>query len=408
LDSPPTLSRIDFADQSNLSYRDGNKWMAGMTIAALNSDLIGVPDGRARLQTPALVLDLDAFERNVDRMMAHARAQRLAVRPHAKTHKSVEIAKRQIAAGAVGICTAKLGEAEALAAGGIESILVTSPVVSEAAIARTVMLNGRTRELIVVCDNQEIAARLDDAAQSSGKVLRVLVDIDPGLGRTGIKPSDAPALVARVARSRGIEFVGLQCYAGQVQHLESPNERRDKSLAALKELAALRETLSSDGFAPKVISGGGTGTFDIDPDAHVLTELQVGSYIFMDRQYNDVWEKPGERPPFEVSLLVQTTVISANRPGLATTDAGYKAFATDAGAPVIASGAPGGATYFFFGDEQGGIVYPKEGQRLTPGNVVSCVVPHCDPTVNLYDVYHAVRGGVLESIWPIEARGRSA
>jgi D-serine deaminase-like pyridoxal phosphate-dependent protein len=377
-------------------------------MVALNADLIGVPDGRSRLQTPALVVDLDAFERNVDRMMAHARTHRLAVRPHAKTHKSVEIAKRQIAAGAVGICAAKLGEAEALAEGGIDSILVTSPVVSEAAIARAVALNARAGELIVVCDNQAVATRLDDAAQKSAKKLKVLVDIDPGLGRTGVRPSAAPALVAQIARSRGLEFAGLQCYAGQVQHLESPNERRDKSLAALKELAALREVLASDGLAPKAISGGGTGTFDIDPDGHVLTELQVGSYIFMDRQYNDVWEKPGDRPPFEVSLLVQTTVISANRPGLATTDAGYKAFATDAGAPLIASGAPAGATYFFFGDEQGGIVYPRESPPLKPGDVVTCVVPHCDPTVNLYDVYHAVRGATLESIWPIEARGRSA
>ncbi|HEY0301758.1 MAG TPA: hypothetical protein VGC36_10515, partial [Rhizomicrobium sp.] len=153
---------------------------------------------------------------------------------------------------------------------------------------------------------------------------------------------------------------------------------------------------------------GGTGTFDIDPEAHVLTELQVGSYIFMDKQYNDVWEKPGDRVPFEVSLMVQATVISANRPGLATTDAGFKSFATDAGAPVLCAGAPEGAAYFFFGDEQGGVTYPRDGGLLQPGDVVRCVVPHCDPTVNLYDRYHAVRGETLEALWPIEARGRSA
>jgi D-serine deaminase-like pyridoxal phosphate-dependent protein len=145
-----------------------------------------------------------------------------------------------------------------------------------------------------------------------------------------------------------------------------------------------------------------------DPDAHVLTELQVGSYIFMDRQYNDVWEKSGSVPPFETSLFVQTTVISANRDGLATTDAGFKAFATDAGAPRIISGAPSGANYFFFGDEQGGILYSLEEGRLNLGDVVICAVPHCDPTVNLYDCYHLVRSNRLEAIWPIEARGRSA
>ncbi len=175
----------------------------------------------------------------------------------------------------------------------------------------------------------------------------------------------------------------------------------------MAELLALRDMLVKHGLAPKILSGGGTGTFDIDPDAQVLTELQVGSYVFMDRQYNDVWEKPGGAPPFATSLFVQTTVISANRAGLATTDAGLKSFATDADAPKLAVGAPEGASYFFFGDEQGGILYSGE-PKLMPGHVVACVVPHCDPTVNLYDCIHAVRGDTLEAIWRIDGRGRSA
>lgn len=377
-----------------------------MTI--LNEHQIGVPGGAAKLATPALIVDLDAFERNVARMVAHARKAGIGLRPHAKTHKSATIAKAQIAAGANGICCAKLGEAEALAAAGIDSILLTSPVVTEGGIARLMTLNAAMRELMVVCDNANVAARLDAAAQSAGKRLKVLVDIDPGMGRTGIRAANAPALVAQVAAAPGLEYCGLQCYAGSVQHMESPNERRAASLTAMKELGELRDTLAKSGLGPKIISGGGTGTFDIDPDAHVLTELQVGSYIFMDKQYNDVWEKPGDAVPFEVSLMVQTTVISANRAGLATTDAGFKSFATDAGPPLLRSGAPDGAAYFFFGDEQGGITYPKDAKQLVPGDVVRCVVPHCDPTVNLYDRYHAVRGDTLEALWPIEARGRSA
>jgi D-serine deaminase-like pyridoxal phosphate-dependent protein len=377
-------------------------------MTALNENLVGISGGVAKLQTPALVLDLDAFERNVAAMVAHAGRSGVGLRPHAKTHKSVEIAKRQIAAGANGVCCAKLGEAEALAAGGIESILVTSPVVTEAGIARVIALNARMRELMVVCDNADVAARLDAAALAGGKVLKVIVDIDPGLGRTGIRASNAPKLVEQVAKARGLQWCGLQCYAGQVQHLESPNERRALSLQAMKELGELRDTLAKAGHVATIISGGGTGTFDIDPDARVLTELQVGSYVFMDKQYNDVWEKPGERPPFETSLYVQSTVISANRLGLATTDAGFKSFATDAGPPLLKSGAPDGAAYFFFGDEQGGITYPKDGAQLKPGDVVRCVVPHCDPTVNLYDRYHCVRGETLESLWPIDSRGRSA
>jgi D-serine deaminase-like pyridoxal phosphate-dependent protein len=375
----------------------------------LNSDLIGVPGGRALLQTPALVIDLDAMERNIAAMATHAKKNNIALRPHAKTHKCSEIAKRQIAAGALGICCAKLGEAEALAEAGIDSILITSPVVTDPGIARVMTLNAKIGELRITCDNASVAARLETAAQASGKKLRVVVDIDPGLGRTGIAPGDgAVALVAQVANSAHLIFDGLQCYAGQVQHMESPNERRDASLSAMKELAGLRDRLIAKGFSPKLISGGGTGTFDIDPDAKVLTELQVGSYVFMDRQYNDVWEKPGQRPPFEPSLFVQTTVISANRDGLLTTDAGFKSFATDAGSPAIFSGAPEGSSYFFFGDEQGGVFYPMTNGKIDVGAVIVCIVPHCDPTVNLYDRYHAVRGDVLESIWEIEARGRSA
>ncbi|MBS0276423.1 MAG: DSD1 family PLP-dependent enzyme [Proteobacteria bacterium] len=380
-----------------------------MTAQDLNRDLIGVPGGRAMLATPALVIDLDAMERNIAAMAAHAKKHNIALRPHAKTHKCSEIAKLQIAAGALGICCAKLGEGEALAEAGIDSILLTSPVVTERGIARVMALNAKIGELRVTCDNAAVAKRLDAAARASGKKLRVVVDIDPGLGRTGIRPGDgAVALVEQVAKSEGLIFDGLQCYAGQVQHMESPNERRAASLNAMKELAELRDQLKAKGIAIPLLSGGGTGTFDIDPDAKTLTELQVGSYIFMDKQYNEVWEKPGDRPPFEPSLFVQTTVVSANREGLATTDAGFKAFATDAGNPAIFRGAPDGANYFFFGDEQGGIFYPAQNGKLDVGAVILCIVPHCDPTVNLYDRYHGVRGDVLESIWTIEARGRSA
>lgn len=379
-----------------------------MGAQELNRDLIGEANGAARLQTPALVIDLDRLEANISRMAEHARKNDIALRPHAKTHKCAEIAKLQIAAGALGVCVAKLGEAEALADAGIDSILITSPVVSERGIARLVALNRRMGDLMAVCDNAEVAGQLAQATAASGKKLNVLVDIDPGLGRTGIRPGDsAIALVRQVASSAGLVFRGLQCYAGQLQHLESPNERREKSLTAMQELGDFRGRLKAEGLAPDILSGGGTGTFDIDPDARVLTELQVGSYIFMDRQYNDVWEKPGDRAPFETSLFVQTTVISANRENLATTDAGFKSFATDAGSPVIASGAPSGANYFFFGDEQGGVFYAGD-VKLRPRDVMRCVVPHCDPTVNLYDCYHAVRGDVLEAIWTVDSRGRSA
>ena len=380
-----------------------------MRAAVLNSDLIGEPGGRWKLATPALVIDLDLLEANIARMAGHARAAGIVLRPHAKTHKCSEIARRQIEAGALGICTAKLGEAEALADAGIESILITSPVVTERGMARLMRLNARAGNVIAVCDNSATAEKLAFAATESRKPLKLLVDIDPGMGRTGVRPgNEAAALVHMVAGDHAFDFKGLQCYAGNLQHLESGNERREKSLAALSDLSEFCGRLRNEGIELEILTGGGTGTFDIDPDARVLTELQVGSYVFMDRQYNDVWEKSGERPPFATSLFVQTTVISANRDGLATTDAGFKAFATDAGPPMIVSDAPNGAGYFFFGDEQGGVFYPPGAQKLSVGDVVICAVPHCDPTVNLYDSYHVVRGDRLEAIWPIEARGRSS
>ena len=380
-----------------------------MQTRPLNADLVGVEDSRRRLQTPALVIDLDIFERNLARMAEFAQKRGIALRPHAKTHKSAEIARRQIEAGALGVCVAKLGEAEALADAGIDSLLITSPVVTEAGVERLAALNLRVGALMATCDNLTVAERVADAARNTGKNLKILIDIDPGMSRTGIAMGEkALALVEFVANSSGLEYAGLQCYAGNLQHLESPNERRDSSLSILRQLGEFRDQLAKRGFAPKIVSGGGTGTFDIDPDAHVLTELQVGSYVFMDRQYNDVWEKPGEALPFDTSLFVQTTVISANRDNLATTDAGFKSFATDADPPQIASGAPDGASYFFFGDEQGGILYSSSEKKLVPGDVITCVVPHCDPTVNLYDYYHAVRGERLEAIWPVDSRGRSA
>jgi D-serine deaminase-like pyridoxal phosphate-dependent protein len=376
-------------------------------MEALNTDLIGEPGGRWRLATP--VIDLDLLEENIVRMARHARTNNIALRPHAKTHKCAEIARRQIAAGALGVCVAKLGEAEALADAGIDSILITSPVATERGVDRLIALNARIGGLMAVCDNPAIAQRLAAAASSAGKRLDLLVDIDPGMGRTGLPPGDAAtALVHFIAANPAFRFKGLQCYAGNLQHLESANERRAKSLSVLAELDRFSRRLRSEGITPEILTGAGTGTFDIDPDARTLTELQVGSYVFMDRQYNEVWSKSAVRPPFETSLFLQTTVISANRPGLATTDAGFKAFATDAGAPVIASGAPTGATYFFFGDEHGGVEYSTADRRLMPGDVLSCAVPHCDPSVNLHDYYHVIRGDRLEAIWPIEARGCSA
>jgi len=349
------------------------------------------------LKTPALVIDLDAFERNIRKMADHCRSSGISLRPHAKTHKSAEVARRQIAAGAIGQCCASLDEAEMLVGAGISSVLVTSPLVAESSIRQLLALSAACPGLMAVADSQQMVARLAQAAFSAGQTLKLLVDIDIGHHRTGIAPGkEACALAAAIVRNQNLEFAGIQGYAGHLMHLCDRAERQTRSAAALEHLRLTRDELAGMGLAPRIVTGGGTGSFDIDPAEQVLTELQAGSYVFMDRQYNDVWA--GEGAPFETSLFVLTRVVSANHPGMATTDAGLKAFSTDADAPVIAFGPD--AVYSFFGDEYGRVTL-AEGETIRLGEAVACIAPHCDPTVNLYGHYLVARAGELVDRWPI-------
>ena len=349
----------------------------------------------AEIATPALVIDLGAFERNIARMAAQCREQGIAVRPHAKTHKCAEVARRQIAAGAIGQSCAILDEAEYLAAAGIGNILITSPLVSENSVRRLLALNARSSGLMAVADNKEAVSRLSQAAFSAGQTLSLLVDIDVGHRRTGVAPGEpVAALAAQVAQSPGLKFAGIQGYAGHIQHIADGAERHARAVEVMDKLRQTRELLKARGLAPRIISGGGTGSFDIDPGAQVLTELQAGSYIFMARQYNEIWP---DGPPFETSLFVLTRVVSANQPDMVTTDAGQKSFATDADAPLIAYG-PKGASYSVFGDEYGRVRL-AEGERMRVGEAVVCVTPHCDPTVNLYGHYVVIRGNEVVDRW---------
>lgn len=374
-----------------------------MSDIELHRHLIGRQGSRQSLNTPVLVIDRDALERNIAAMAKFARDRGLALRPHAKTHKSVEIARLQLEAGAVGVCCAKLGEAEALAASGIGAILITSPVVTPQAIGRLAALNAREADLRVVADHPDNVDSLGAAAKAAGKPLTVLIDIDPGIRRTGVaSPEAAAALAERIAQHGALHFGGVQFYCGVQQHIASYEERR----AAIEDRSAYLRTvldaLAAVGHAPDLITGGGTGTHRIDADIGVLNELQTGSYVFMDRQYSDC-DLSGGAAPFETALVVDARVISANHASMATIDAGFKALATDGGAPAIADGAP--AMFVFMGDEHGALIAPDRVFQL--GELVSLQVPHCDPTVNLYDAYHVVRDGTLIDIWPVTARGRS-
>ncbi len=375
----------------------------------LHAHLIGRQGSRRALNTPALVLDVEALDRNIAAMASFAAAAGLKLRPHAKTHKSVDIARRQIAAGALGVCCAKLGEAEALADGGIEGMLITSPVVGAPAVERLVALAARSPTLMQSCDHPDAVAALGAAAKAAGVTLTLLVDLDPGLRRTGVADAEAAvALARRIADHPALRYGGLQFYCGAEQHIEVYADRREAIVARTAKLTETIDALTAAGLAPPIVTGGGTGSHAIDAELGVFTELQVGSYIFMDRQYADCALREDAPLPFETSLMVDARVISASHPMLVTIDAGLKAFATEAGAPPILAGAPEGSAYHFMGDEHGAIVPPRGVAPPKLGERVTLAAPHCDPTVNLYEAFHVVRGDTLEAIWPVSARGRSA
>lgn len=374
----------------------------------LHAHLIGRQGSRADLNTPVLVLDLEALDRNIAAMAALTARHGVGLRPHAKTHKSVDIAKRQLAAGAVGLCCAKIGEAEVLADGGVAGILITSPVAAPQAIERLAALANRSDGLTATVDHPAVAGRIDAALAAEGVGLDVVIDIDPGIARTGVASPEAAVELARaIAALPRLTLRGVQYYCGRQQHIEGFADRRAAIIERTDYLKSVIDALTNAGFAPEIVTGSGTGTHRIDLDLGVFTELQTGSYVFMDKQYLDC-DLTGEGDlPFETSLGVDARVVSANRPGLVTIDAGYKSLSTDGGVAVVRRGAPESALFVFMGDEHAALIAPEIGERLAPGDPVTLTVPHCDPTVNLYDHYHVVEGDTLVAIWPVSARGRA-
>ena len=379
-----------------------------MTDEDLHAHLIGRQGSRKALNTPVLVVELDALNRNIQAMARFASAHGLKLRPHAKTHKSPDIARLQVEAGAVGACCAKLGEAEALADGGITiGLHITSPVVSAPAIERLIALNARTEDLMTVVDNPINVAALGEAAKGD-KPLKVIIDIDPGIHRTGVASPEAAVAVFEAIRAQpGLTYMGVQYYCGMHQHIEDFAARKSSIAERTDYLQRVIAALTEAGGAPEIVTGGGTGTHAIDAELGVFTELQVGSYIFMDSQYLACdLRGEGQPAPFETALMVDARVVSANSPGLVTLDAGFKAFSTDAGQPVPIAGAPEGAMYRFMGDEHGALIV-GEARPPALADVVTLAAPHCDPTVNLYDTYHVVQGDTLRALWPVAGRGKS-
>ena len=376
--------------------------------AAAAADVISVRGlTKANIPTPALIVDLDAIEANLQRMAEHAKQTKCNLRPHAKTHKCPEIARRQIAAGAIGISCATVPELEALAAAGIPGLLLTSPIVDPGKIARVAALASGGAKVMLSIGHIREAELLAEAADAAKVNLDVLVDLDVGDKRTGCIPGEPALELARhIARSKRLNIRGVQAYAGHASHTVGFAERERVSREAMGKAADTKMLLNKAGFDAQILSGGSTGTYNIDPNVEGVTELQVGSYVFMDVDYRRIGGKDGNAiySDFQPSLTILATVVSATHAGRVTIDAGTKAVDTTTANLPQAKHWPG-LTYAKAGDEFGALTPSEAGGKLPAlGERLELIVPHCDPSVNLYDRLYACRGEQVDEIWPVAAR----
>ncbi|HEV3184229.1 MAG TPA: DSD1 family PLP-dependent enzyme [Xanthobacteraceae bacterium] len=360
----------------------------------------------AEIETPALVIDLDAFDRNVANMAAFARAAGVRVRPHAKTHKSAAVARRQIAAGAVGQCVQKVGEAEALVRGGVTDVLVSNEVIGERKLRRLAAL-ARDARIALCFDAPEAVDTASRVARDFGVTLGGLVEIEVGMERCGIAPGrDAAALARHIADAPNLTFRGLQAYHGRAQHLPTYQERAQAIAFAIDAVNETQRALADEKLTCEIVGGAGTGTFAIEAASGVYNELQVGSYVFMDTDYARIGGKNGGRyDEFEHSLFVLSSVISAPAADRAIVDAGLKSYSAEKGPPWVHGRDDIEVTGV--SDEHGKLKLGAAARRLRVGEQVWLIPGHCDPTVNLHDWYVGVRNGRVEALWPIDARGAS-
>lgn len=371
-----------------------------------NAVHIGDSAGRTKLATPALVLDLEAFEANVAAAVALAADAGMTLRSHVKGQKCIAIADRLLAAGVSGLCCTTLAEAELVAQTACPSVLVTSPVVGPSMIDRLVGLSGRVPEVLSVVDNAGSVEEIGRAFGAAGRTGGVLVDIDVGQRRTGVPDRASLLTLAKTAADTPhLRFAGIQAYYGHLQGIADYAERAEKAHAAQAEIAACVALLAEAGLPPGIVSGGGTGTAEIDAQSGPFTELQLGSFAFMDAQYRAVQITQDGTVLFRPALFVRGRVVSNRQPDRVTIDVGMKAISFDGGPGIVVLPEGIDAEYAFAGDEHGFIAASGKAPPLALGEGVEIIPSHCDTTVNLHGAIHAVRGTALEAIWPVAARG---
>jgi len=356
------------------------------------------------IDTPALIVDLDAFEANLRRLADEIASSNMRLRAHSKTHKCPEIARRQVAAGAVGVCCQKVGEAEAMVAGGIEDVFVTNEIWGASKLARLAALASKARIGVCVDDAQNVAD-LSAAASDAGTTIDVYVEIDVGAGRCGIAPgAPAAALAQAVTDAPGLVFRGLQAYHGSAQHIRKFKDRRRAIEEACAKVTDTLGALEAVGIPCGIVTGAGTGSFHFEVASGLYHEVQCGSYIFMDADYAQNEGTNGDAfDEFRHSLYVLATVMSATNPGRAIVDAGHKALGNDQGMPWVADIA--GARYVRPSDDHGVLELDEAARDAVLGEKIRLIPGHCDPTVNLYDWFVVTQAGRVVDLWEITARG---
>lgn len=359
-----------------------------------------VGDPLSSLDTPSMVVDLDLMESNIAKLMSALLPTGVRIRPHLKTTKSAVLARRLVAAGAHGGCVAKLSEAEAIAGAGFDDLLITCEIVGRAKVARLVDLFRAHRAIRIVVDSRAAASAIDDALSAANMPdpISVLIDLDVGLRRTGVAPEDALALARHLQQLRQLRLVGVQGYEGHLQHVHGRDARRDQCLAAMRILTGTARALRDAGMDISVVTTGGTGTAEFCATVPGITEVQPGSFIFMDTDYRNALGSH-----YANSLTILSTVISRQGPNSATIDSGLKTLTTDSG---FAECSDARYAYAPLGDEHGSLTWHDGVPPLEVGQRVEMVPSHIDPTINLHDTYYAHRAGVIEEIWPVDSRGK--
>jgi len=383
--------------------------LKGYSAAELRKPVTPLTAGVAKsdLETPALCVDLDKLERNIAKMQRTVNANKIGVRPHAKTHKCAAIGKLQMAAGALGLCAAKLSEAEALLEAGIDKMLMTTSNLPAAKIRKAMQLKKRFPGFVQAVDYDQNAQDLNAAAREAGVIADIVIDVAVGT-RSGIPPGeDAIKLAQLVDKLPNLKLRGMLSYDGGAQHIAGFATRKERALAAIEENARTQQKMKQSGLSTEIFSGGGTGTYNIYHQVPGFTDVQAGSYIFMDMQYIAIGNADGQPvyDDFEPSLTVLATVVNNRFPGRLTTDAGAKALTINVPrAGVI--GEPG-FDYNAGSDEFGSITFKEARKDWKMGDRMELIVPHCDPAVNLYDYIYACRGERVEAVWEVTARGHS-